>query len=88
MQIILADTDDPNHSEPFIYKMLEDQLVHGYDCPLCLQRPPVWFVNDASDAATNPSASPTGSSMMCTVCLNRLIDDDTIFVSNIDPQAF
>lgn len=57
-------------------------------CTLCFQRQPVWFAYPATPAAMNPDASPINAPAVCAPCLNTLIEEGQVEVSQLDPDSF
>lgn len=47
----------------------------------------VWFADPASEASTNPAASPLGASQVCGLCLNNSIENG-VEVTEIDADSF
>lgn len=66
----------------------EFTVASDTQCSLCSQRPPVWFAYPATPAAMNPDASPISAPAACAPCLNALIEDGQVEVSQLDPDSF
>lgn len=100
MQITIALPGQPETAEPFTLRLvgekfratngsaLEYRVSEDSLCPLCMNRPPAWFADPASDAAMNPDASPLNAPEVCNPCLNIALQGRMIEIIDIDTETF
>lgn len=90
MQVTVALSDEPDTGLPFTLRLPWDDGtgLSPCTCSLCDQRYAVWYADPASDAALDPKASPILSGEACAECLNGLVGDGTVVVTELDPHSF
>lgn len=60
----------------------------GEECPTCLNVPPEWYVDSATEEAMDPASSAIGGASSCTSCLNALITNGDVEITGLDTRSF
>jgi hypothetical protein len=84
VQITVAPPGDTDNSADLTLRL----EIPAITCTVCCDRPSQWFDAPAATTAMNPDTSPIGAPDICSVCLNAMIGEGLVEITDVAPDSF